>query len=178
MAGVGDVSGSEGESVRLLRVEASSGESTADPSGRGCFGDQEHTFGRDMYADGSPRMHRGLLNRGCLVCENTVARLMNSEGIVSSTTKNFQVNATNPNHSLPIADNIPERNITTDGPGYKLFFDLTYISTAEGFLYLVCMVDVYSHRLVDAPRYHNGSFSVWAGDHTCSPGQEGHLNRK
>jgi transposase len=45
VAGVGDVSGSAGESVGLLFVEASSGESTADPSGRDCFRDEEHSFG-------------------------------------------------------------------------------------------------------------------------------------
>ena len=36
---------------------------------------------RKMHIYGSPRVHRELLNRGYEVCENTVAKLMSSEGI-------------------------------------------------------------------------------------------------
>ena len=45
VAGVGDVSGAAGESVGLLRVDASSGKFTAGSSGRDCCGDQKHSFG-------------------------------------------------------------------------------------------------------------------------------------
>ena len=93
-----------------------------------------------MHTYGSPRMHKELLKRGYQVCENTVAGLMNSEGIASSTTKKFRVNTTDSHHSLPIADNILDRDFAADGPGQKVVSDLTYIPTAEGFLYLVCMI--------------------------------------
>ena len=101
-----------------------------------------------MHVYGSPRTHRELLNRGYEVCENTVAKLMNSEGIASSTTKKFRVNTTDSKHSLPIANNILDRDFTADGPGQKVVSDLTYITTAEGFLYLVCMIDIFSRRVV------------------------------
>ena len=116
---------------------------------------------RDMHAYGSPRMHRKLLNRGYQVCENTVARLMNREGIASSTTKKFRVNTTDSKHSLPMADNIPDRDFTADGPGYKLFSDMTYIATAEGFLYLVCMIDVYSRRVIGWSMSHEMTTEVF-----------------
>jgi putative transposase len=116
---------------------------------------------RDMHAYGSPRMYRELLNRGYEVCENTVAKLMNSEGIRSSTSKKFRVNTTDSNHSLPTAENVLDRDFTASGPGQKLVSDLTYIRTDEGFLYLVCMIDVYSRRVVGWSMSHEMTTDVF-----------------
>ena len=116
---------------------------------------------RDMHVYGSPRTHRELLNRGYEVCENTVAKLMNSEGIASSTTKKFRVNTTDSKHSLPIANNILDRDFTADGPGQKVVSDLTYITTAEGFLYLVCMIDIFSRRVVGWSMSHEMTTEVF-----------------
>jgi putative transposase len=87
---------------------------------------------REMHVYGSPRVYRELLNRGYEVCENTVAKLMSSEGIASSTVKQFRVLTTDSRHSLPVAENILDRDFTAEGPGQKVVSDLTYIATAEG----------------------------------------------
>ena len=116
---------------------------------------------RDMHAYGSPRMYQELLSRGYEVCENTVAKLMNSEGISSSTSKKFRVNTTDSNHSLPTAENVLDRDFTASGPGQKLVSDLTYIRTDEGFLYLVCMIDVYSRRVVGWSMSHEMTTDVF-----------------
>jgi transposase InsO family protein len=116
---------------------------------------------RDMHAYGSPRMHQELLKRGYVVCENTVATLMSSSGIASSTTRKFRVSTTDSRHSLPVADNILDREFTATGPGQKLVSDLTYIATAEGFLYLVCMIDVYSRRVVGWSMSHEMTTEVF-----------------
>jgi len=116
---------------------------------------------RDMHVYGSPRMYRELLKRGYEICENTVATLMNSEGIRSSTSKNFRVNTTDSKHSLPVAQNILDRDFTASGPGQKLVSDLTYIRTDEGFLYLVCMIDVYSRRVVGWSMSHEMTTDVF-----------------
>ena len=72
---------------------------------------------RKMHVYGSPRVHQELLNRGFSVCENTVAKLMSSEGIASSTAKKFRVVTTDSGHSLPVAENILDRDVTAAGPG-------------------------------------------------------------
>ena len=114
-----------------------------------------------MHAYGSPRMHQELLRRGYEVCENTVAKLMNELEICSSTKKKFRVKTTDSDHSYPVAKNILNRDFTADGPGQKLVSDLTYIPTAEGFLYLVCMIDIYSRRVVGWSMSHEMTTSVF-----------------
>ena len=101
---------------------------------------------RDLHVYGSPRTYRELLKRGYEICENTVAKLMNSAGIRSSTSKKFRVNTTDSNHSRTVAQKVPDRDFTAVGPGQKLVSDLTYIRTDAGFLYLVCKIDVYSRK--------------------------------
>ena len=100
----------------------------------------------DVY--GSPRMHQELLKRGFEVCENTVAAVMKQEGITASTEKKFRVTTTDSNHSLPVAENVMDRDFTSENPGEKLVSDLTYIATDEGFLFLVCVIDVCTRRVV------------------------------
>ncbi len=116
---------------------------------------------RQMHVYGSPRVHQELLNRGFSVCENTVAKLMSSEGIASSTAKKFRVVTTDSGHPLPVAENILDRDFTAAGPGQKVVSDLTYISTAEGFLYLVCMIDVYSRRVIGWSMSHEMTTDVF-----------------
>jgi putative transposase len=116
---------------------------------------------REMHVYGSPRVHRELLNRGYEVCENTVAKLMSSEGIASSTAKKFRVLTTDSRHSLPVAENILDRDFTAEGPGQKVVSDLTYIATAEGFLYLVCMIDVFSRRVIGWSMSHEMTTDVF-----------------
>ena len=106
-------------------------------------------------------VRRELLTRGYEVCENTVAKLMNSEGITSSTAKRFRVSTTDSNHSLPVAENILDRDFTAEGPGQKVVSDLTYIATAEGFLYLVCMIDVFSRRVIGWSMSHEMTTDVF-----------------
>jgi transposase InsO family protein len=116
---------------------------------------------REMHVYGSPRVYRELLNRGYEVCENTVAKLMSSEGIASSTVKQFRVLTTDSRHSLPVAENILDRDFTAEGPGQKVVSDLTYIATAEGFLYLVCMIDVFSRRVIGWSMSHEMTTDVF-----------------
>lgn len=116
---------------------------------------------RDMHVYGSPRMHQQLQRRGYDVCENTVAALMKRENILASTTKKFRVKTTDSNHSHPIAENLLDREFTANVLGQKLVSDLTYISTDEGFLYLVCVIDLYSRRVVGWSMSHEMTTDVF-----------------
>lgn len=133
---------------------------------------------RDMHVYGSPRMHQQLQRRGYDVCENTVAALMKRENIIASTTKKFRVKTTDSNHSHPIAENLLDREFTANALGQKLVSDLTYISTDEGFLYLVCVIDLYSRRVVGWSMSHEMTTDVFlvalqmAVDHFGEAGTE------
>lgn len=48
----------------------------------------------------------------------------------------------------PVADNVLDRQFQADGPNQKWVADFTYIWTAEGWLYVAAVLDLYSRRIV------------------------------
>ncbi len=55
---------------------------------------------------------------------------------------------TDSNHSLPVADNVLERQFTSDMPNTRWTADITYVWTGEGWLYLSVVLDLFSRRIV------------------------------
>lgn len=102
---------------------------------------------RDMKSYGSPRIHRELIARGHEVCENTVAKLMSEYGIHAAGSRKFRV-TTDSNHSLPIAENTLNRSFDQAEANRVWLADITYVWTQEGWLYLACVLDVYSRIIV------------------------------
>ncbi len=96
---------------------------------------------------GSPRMHRELKARGLACSENTVARLMHDNLVRAKTARKFR-NTTDSNHSLPVADNILDRQFTAEKRNERWVGDITYIPTREGWLYLAIVEDLYSRMVV------------------------------
>jgi putative transposase len=96
---------------------------------------------------GSPRIYKELQARGVDCCVNTVAKLMHDNDIRSKTARKFR-NTTDSNHSLPVADNLLDRQFDPAGPNEKWVGDITYIPTREGWLYLAVIEDLYSRRIV------------------------------
>lgn len=47
-----------------------------------------------------------------------------------------------------VADNVLDRQFRADGPNQKWVADFTYIWTAEGWLYVAAVLDLYSRRIV------------------------------
>ena len=101
----------------------------------------------DMKSYGSPRMHRELVARGLKCSENTVARHMKDNGIRSATAKKFRV-TTDSNHSHPVAENVLDREFEQESPDRVWLADITHLWTCEGWLYLACVLDTYSRRIV------------------------------
>ena len=101
---------------------------------------------KDVY--GSPRMHQELLSRGFEICESTVAKLMQKEGLSASTHRRFRVRTTDSDHTLPVAENTVNREFVRDHPNEVWVSDLTYIPTKAGWLYLVAIIDLYSRKVV------------------------------
>ncbi|HEY6410810.1 MAG TPA: DDE-type integrase/transposase/recombinase [Ktedonobacteraceae bacterium] len=55
---------------------------------------------------------------------------------------------TDSNHSNPVAPNLLNREFTASAPNTKWVTDITAIETAEGYLYLAGVVDIYSRMAV------------------------------
>ena len=96
---------------------------------------------------GSPRMHKELLKRDYEVCENTVAELMKANEIKASTKRKFR-HTTDSNHSHPVAENLLNQAFEQEKPDTVWVSDITNIPTREGWLYLVCVLDLYSRKVV------------------------------
>src|SRR5437588_5294341 len=96
---------------------------------------------------GSPRSHAELVARGQNCCVNTVAKLMQDNGIAAKTARKFRC-TTDSNHDLPVADNLLDRQFDPASPNESWVTDITYIPTREGWLYLAAVGDRYSRRVV------------------------------
>ncbi|UNK20682.1 DDE-type integrase/transposase/recombinase [Paenibacillus sp. N3/727] len=72
---------------------------------------------------------------------------MKENGIRSKTVKKYRA-ITNSKHSLPVQESVLNREFTTSKPNEKWVTDITYISTSEGWLYLVKVMDLYSRKIV------------------------------
>jgi transposase InsO family protein len=97
---------------------------------------------------GSPRVFQELAARKVGVCVNTVARLMKEAGIRSIMHRRFVPQTTDSNHGLPVAPNRLGQRFAADRPDQKWCCDITYVPTAEGFLYVAAVMDLCSRRIV------------------------------
>jgi transposase InsO family protein len=96
---------------------------------------------------GSPRIHAELNARGIACCVNTVARLMQDNDIQARRTRKF-TRTTDSNHSLPVAENLLDRQFDAQAPNERWVADITYVPTREGWLYLATVEDLYSRMIV------------------------------
>lgn len=72
---------------------------------------------------------------------------MRENGIQSKSHKKYKA-TTNSRHSLPVAENILNRDFAADRPGQKMVSDITYIPTDEGWLYLAGVMDLCGDKIV------------------------------
>jgi transposase InsO family protein len=105
-----------------------------------------HHDSRRTY--GSPRVCHQLKARGVDVCENTVAKVMRQEGIRSVVRRRFKARTTDSCHRHPVAPNVLGRDFAAQAPDRKWAADITYVPTAEGWLYLAVVLDLCSRRVV------------------------------
>jgi putative transposase len=96
---------------------------------------------------GSPRVYLELRDGEHEAGRHRVARLMRSEGLVARKKKRFRV-TTQSNHSEPIARNVLARNFDVKKPNQVWVGDITYLPTADGWLYLAVLLDLHSRAVV------------------------------
>lgn len=98
---------------------------------------------------GRRRMHRELgraLERP--VNEKRVGRLMREHDLQSRQRRRFRVVTTDSKHAHPVAPNVLARDFAATAPNQKWLADLTYVPTAEGWLYLALILDLFSRKFV------------------------------
>lgn len=97
---------------------------------------------------GSPRLTPELQALGHACSENRVARLMQRHGVRAQKRKRFVPRTTDSDHDQPIAPNRLAERAAPTGPNQIWVSDLTYVPTAQGWLYLALVMDLWSRRIV------------------------------
>jgi putative transposase len=104
-----------------------------------------HARSRSTY--GSPKIHRCLRRAGERVNHKRVERLMKEHGLRAKRARRSK-RTTDSRHTMPVAENVLGRNFTATRPDEVWTSDITYVWTAEGWLYLVVFLDLYSRLVV------------------------------
>lgn len=106
---------------------------------------QIHKKSRETY--GSPRVHAQLRLEGEKCSRKRVARLMKKAGLHAKMKKRFKI-TTKVNPKANVAPNVLNQNFTANKPNERWVADITYIATAEGWLYVAAVLDLFSRKIV------------------------------
>jgi len=87
------------------------------------------------------------IRRKMPVNHKRIERLMREAGIRSKVAKKFKA-TTNSKHSLPVAENVLNREFRADRPNQKMVSDITYLWTDEGWLYVAGVMDLFGQKIV------------------------------
>lgn len=104
-----------------------------------------HAASRKTY--GSPRVTEKMRKSGQCVSEKTVAKIMQENDLAARTKRRFKV-TTDSKHTKRIADNLLQREFTSDAPNRVWVTDVTAVWTLIGWVYLAAIVDLFSRRVV------------------------------
>lgn len=105
-----------------------------------------HKESRQTY--GAPRIQACLLEQGRQHGRNRIARLMREQKICGRQRRRYRPRTTDSNHDQPIAPNRLQGLPPTTRIDQVWLADITYIETAEGWLYLAGVLDLHSRRIV------------------------------
>ena len=105
-----------------------------------------HTRSRQTY--GSPRVMRELRKKGSRHGRHRISRLMKQKGLCGRRKGRHRLRTTDSNHGHPIAPNRLAEAPKATAPNQLWVADITYIETAEGWLYLAGVLDLYSRKIV------------------------------
>ena len=97
-------------------------------------------------AYGSPRIYQELKGLGIPVSKGRVERLMRENGLRGRHRRRFKA-TTDSKHTLPVAPNRLQQNFETERPDQAWTADITYLATAEGWLYLAIVLDLYTRQI-------------------------------
>lgn len=107
----------------------------------------KESYERSRQTYGSPRIHAELKDQGETCSRQRIARLMKKAGIAAKMTKKFKV-TTKANPQAKSSPNLLEQNFTAKEPNQRWVADITYVWTLEGWLYVACILDLFSRKIV------------------------------
>ena len=81
-------------------------------------------------------------------CRNTVALAMRELGLKSKVSKKFKPTTTVVDPSKKPAANVLDQVFSAEAPNQKWVTDITYLPTAEGWVYLAAVLDLFSRKIV------------------------------
>ena len=105
-------------------------------------------YAENRGAYGWPRIWRQLRAQGIRVGKLRVQRLMQKHGIQARGKRRFRVATTDSRHKLPVAPNVLDRKFMVAAPNQAWVGDVTYIASAEGWLFLAVVIDLFSRKVV------------------------------
>lgn len=104
-----------------------------------------HQEVRQAY--GARRIYAELRGRGYRIGLPRIERLMRENGIRARHKRRFKA-TTDSKHRLPVAENILDRQFAPEAPNRIWTGDITYIATAEGWLYLAVVIDLFNREVI------------------------------
>jgi len=105
-------------------------------------------FERSRHTYGSPRLCAALHQVGQRCGKNRIRRLMRQQRWQPRYKRPFRPQTTHSSHALPIAANRLPGLAAPTAPNQVWQSDITYLSTAQGRLYLAVTLDRFSRRVV------------------------------
>lgn len=105
-----------------------------------------HAQSRDTY--GSPRIQVKLREAGQRHGRNRIGRLMREQNLWGRQKKRYRVLTTDSRHDEPIAPNRLAQAPVAKRANQIWVADITYVLTAQGWVYVAAILDLYSRRVV------------------------------
>jgi len=107
----------------------------------------QQEFFSNRQIPGATKIAKKLSKPDKPVGSRRVRDIMRENGWKSRVIKKYKA-TTNSKHNLPVAENILDRDFTTEKPNEKWLSDITYVATDEGWLYLACILDLHGRDVV------------------------------
>ena len=105
-----------------------------------------HASSRETY--GAPRVHAELRAGGEKHGRKRIARLMRAAGLVGASRRRSGVTTTRRDPDARPAPDLVDRDFTATAPNQLWVADITFVPTANGFLYLAVVLDAWSRKIV------------------------------
>jgi putative transposase len=102
---------------------------------------------RETY--GAPRIQAELADEQSIrVSRKRIARLMRELGIVGVSRRRKGLKTTLRSREAPAAADLVRRDFRASGPDRLWVADITYVPTWEGYVFLACVIDAWSRKVV------------------------------
>jgi putative transposase len=108
----------------------------------------EEVFKESHETYGSPRVTAALKRQGHHCNHKRVERLMRQQGLRARKRRRWRPKTTDSNHNYPIAPNRLLGATVPTAVDQVWVSDITYLPTAEGWLYMAAVMDLYSRRVI------------------------------